>query len=63
MDCNYYLLLSLETDNFDTPMLELFNFDTYSALWQYLQDTMFMEDIRWYQIYWGETLMMQKRVR
>ena len=53
MDACYYLLLSLgET-------LELHNFDTYTQLWQYLQDRLFMDRPRWYQIYWGDSLILQ----
>ena len=62
MDAKYFLLISLETDNFEAPELKLFEFDTYSELWQHLQDILFMNQIRWYQIYWGDNLM-QKRVR
>ncbi len=54
MDACYYLLLSLgET-------LELHNFDTYTELWQYLQDRLFLDRPRWYQIYWGDSLILQK---
>lgn len=63
MDANYYLLISRNTDNFDTPILDLYEFDTYSQLWQHLQNELFQNYVRWYQIYWGDTLMMQKLVR
>lgn len=54
MDACYYLLLSLgET-------LELHNFDTYTELWQYLQDRLFLDRPHWYQIYWGDSLILQK---
>lgn len=63
MDAKYYLLISRNTDNFETPMLDLYEFDTYSQLWQHLQNELFQNYVRWYEIYWGDTLMMQKLVR
>lgn len=63
LDANYYLLISRNTDNFETPILDLYEFDTYSQLWQHLQNELFQNYVRWYQIYWGDTLMMQKLVR
>ena len=61
MDSKYYLLICTN-DNFEAPELQLYPFDQYSALWQYLQDLLFLHDIKWYQIYWGETLIMQRTV-
>lgn len=63
MDSKYYLLLSLNTDDFEAPMLDLYEFDQYSQVWEKLQDELFFNRVRWYQIYWGDTLMMQKLVR
>lgn len=61
MDAKYYLLICT-SDDFTTPELQLYPFDQYSALWQYLQDLLFLNDIKWYQIYWGETMIMQRTV-
>jgi hypothetical protein len=63
MDAKYYLLISQDTDQFEAPALALYEFDQYSDLWHFLEDLLWMEDIRWYQIFWGDTLMMQKMVR
>lgn len=62
MDSKYYLLLSLNTEDFETPMLDLYEFDQYSQVWEKLQDELFYNRVRWYQIFWGDTLMMQKLV-
>lgn len=62
MDAKYYLLLSVNTEDFETPMLDLYEFDQYSQVWEKLQDELFYNRVRWYQIYWGDTLMMQKLV-
>ena len=61
MDAKYYLLVCTN-DRFEAPELQLHPFDQYSALWQYLQDLLFLHDIKWYQIYWGDTLIMQRNV-
>lgn len=58
MDSCYYVLLS--TGNDGAEELELHSFDNYSLLWQYLQDRLFLDRIKWYQIYWGDTLIMQR---
>ena len=63
MDANYYLLLSRDTDDFEVPVLDLYEFETYAELWEVLQDELFLNHIRWYQIYWGDTLMMQKLIK
>ena len=63
MDSKYFLLLSLDSDVFEVPDLKLYPFDTYSDLWQFLQDTLFLESVRWYQIYWGDTLIMQRTLK
>ena len=60
MDSKYYLLISRDTDQFEDPELVLKGYDTYSDLWQELQDALFLDDIRWYQIYWGDTLITQR---
>lgn len=61
MDAKYFLLYS-KSEYWDTPELHLFSFDQYSELWQYLQDLLFLEDLNWYQIFWGDTLIMQRNV-
>lgn len=61
MDAKYYLLICTN-EHIEAPELQLYPFDSYSALWQYLQDLLFLNDIKWYQIYWGETLIMQRNV-
>lgn len=61
MDAQYYLLICTNK-HFEAPELKLYPFDQYSALWQFLQDLLFLNDIKWYQIYWGETLIMQRTV-
>lgn len=61
MDAKYYLLICT-SDRFEAPELKLYPFDQYSALWQYLQDLLFLHDIKWYQIFWGDTLIMQRNV-
>lgn len=61
MDACYYLLICTN-EHFEAPKLELYPFDQYSELFQYLQDRLFLTDIKWYQIYWGETLIMQRTV-
>lgn len=58
MDSCYYVLLS--TGNDGVEELELHSFNDYSSLWQYLQDRLFLDRIKWYQIYWGDTLIMQR---
>lgn len=58
MDAKYYVLLAL--GDIGEERLELKPFDSYSDLWHYLQDRLFMDDIKWYQIYWGDTLMAQR---
>lgn len=63
MDASYFLLISLDREVFEVPELELYRFDQYSDLWQFLQDELFQNEIRWYQIYWGDTLMMQKLIK
>ena len=63
MDASYFLLISLDTASFEVPELELYRFEQYSDLWQFLQDELFQNEIRWYQIYWGDTLMMQKLIK
>lgn len=63
MDCKYFLLVSKDTDQFETPVLDLYEFDGYSELWQFLNDLLFMNEVRWYQIFYGDTLMMQKLVK
>lgn len=63
MDASYFLLISLDTATFEAPELELYRFEQYSDLWQFLQDELFQNEIRWYQIYWGDTLMMQKLIK
>lgn len=63
MDSKYFLLLSLDSDVFEAPDLKLYPFETYSDLWQFLQDTLFLESVRWYQIYWGDTLIMQRTLK
>lgn len=60
MDSKYYLLIS--TGIFGEEALELHSFEIYSELWQYLQDRLFYREIKWYQIFWGDVLMMQKMV-
>lgn len=60
MDSKYYLLISRDTDQFEAPELVLKGYDSYSELWQELQDALFLDDIRWYQIYWGDTLITQR---
>lgn len=62
MDAKYYLLICTD-EHFEAPELQLIPFDQYSALWQYLQDLLFLNEIKWYQIFWGETLIMQRNVR
>lgn len=61
MDANYFLLIA--TGEIGAEELELNKFDTYSQLWQYLQDRLFMDRIKWYQVYWGDTLIMQRVLR
>ena len=61
MDAKYYLLICT-SDDFTTPELQLHPYDQYSALWQDLQDLLFLHDIKWYQIFWGDTLIMQRHV-
>ena len=63
MDASYFLLISRDTSTFEAPVLDLYEFKTYSELWQYLQDELFQNEVRWYQIYWGDTLMMQKLIK
>lgn len=63
MDSKYFLLISRDTDIPETPELVLKSYETYSALWQELQDALFLDPIRWYQIFWGDTLIMQRFVR
>lgn len=63
MDSNYFLLVSKDTETFEAPALELSEFETYADLWQYLQDLLFYNEVRWYQIFYGDTLMMQKLVK
>lgn len=63
MDSKYFLLISLDSDVFEAPELKLTTFDTYSELWQYLQDVLFLYRVRWYQIYWGDTLIMQRTLK
>lgn len=58
MDADYYVLLS--TGDVIAPALELHKFTDYSSLWQYLQDRLFMDRIAWYQIYYGDVLIMQR---
>lgn len=58
MDARYYVLLA--TGDIGEEALELYPFDTYSELWHYLQDRLFMDRIKWYQIYWGDVLMIQR---
>lgn len=60
MDSKYFLLISRNSDQYETPELVLRGYDTYSELWHELQDALFLDDIRWYQIYWGDTLIMQR---
>lgn len=62
MDSKYFLLISRDSDQFDTPELILRDYDSYSTLWQDLQDALFLDDIRWYQIYWGDSLIMQRYI-
>lgn len=61
MDANYFLLIS--TGEIGAEELELHSFETYSQLWQYLQDRLFLDRIKWYQIYWGDTRIMQRVLR
>ena len=61
MDANYFLLIA--TGEIGEEELELNKFETYSQLWQYLQDRLFMDRIKWYQVYWGDTLIMQRVLR
>lgn len=63
MDCKYFLLVSKDTEQFETPVLDLYEFDGYSELWHYLNDLLFMNEVRWYQIFYGDTLMLQKLVK
>ncbi len=58
MDSCYYLLIS--TGEIGAEELELHSFDSYSELWQYLQDRLFLDRLKWYQIFWGDTLIMQR---
>lgn len=58
MDAKYYVLLAL--GDIGEERLELKGFDSYSELWHYLQDRLFLDRIKWYQIYWGDTLMAQR---
>ena len=58
MDASYFLLLA--TDEIGEVALELQKFDSYTELWQYLQDRLFLDRLKWYQIYWGDTLIMQR---
>jgi hypothetical protein len=58
MDASYFLLLA--TGEIGEEALELHPFDSYSELWQYLQDRLFLDRIKWYQIFWGDTLIMQR---
>lgn len=63
MDSNYFLLISRDTYIHEAPELVLKSYDTYSELWQELQDALFLDPIRWYQIFWGDTLIMQRMLR
>ena len=58
MGAKYYVLLAL--GEIGEEYLELHPFDSYSELWHYLKDRLFMDSIKWYQIYWGDTLMTQR---
>ena len=60
MDSDYFLLYSKNTEAYGAPELVLKRYVTYSSLWQALQDILFLEDIKWYQIFWGDTLIMQR---
>ena len=58
MESCYYLLLC--TDDTTAPELELHPFNTYSELWQYLQDRLFLDRLKWYKIYWGDTQILSR---
>lgn len=58
MDSKYYVLLA--TGDTGEEALELHPFDDYSSLWHYLTDRLFLYRIKWYQIYWGDVLMVQR---
>lgn len=58
MDSKYFLLIA--TGEIGEEELQLTSYETYSELWHYLQDRLFLDRLKWYQIYWGDTLIMQK---
>lgn len=61
MDSKYFLLIA--SGEIGEESLKLTSYDSYSELWQYLQDRLFLDSPKWYQIYWGDTLIMQRVLR
>lgn len=61
MDSKYFLLIA--SGEIGEEELQLTSYDSYSDLWQFLQDRLFLDAIKWYQIFWGDTLITQRVLR